>query len=76
MFVQEYRHDPKTGVNALVREYDDGIPEPPADPQAARIAELEATVAALKDNATGKITKAQLAARLAAEASGARIKVE
>ncbi len=68
MFVQEYRHDPKTGVNALVREYDDGIPEPPADPQAARVAELEATVAALKDNATGKITKAQLTARLAAKA--------
>lgn len=66
MFVQEYRHDPKTGVNALVREYDDGIPEPPADPQAARIAELEATVAALKDNATGKITKAQLVTKLAA----------
>lgn len=64
MFVQEYRHDPKTGVNALVREYDDGIPEPPADPQAARIAELEATVTALTEQATGKITKAQLTARL------------
>lgn len=66
MFVQEYRHDPKTGVNALVREYDDGIPEPPADPQAARIAELEAKVAALTDQATGKITKAQLVTKLAA----------
>lgn len=71
MFVQEYRHDPKTGVNALVREYDDGIPEPPDDPQAARIAELEAKVAALTDQATGKITKAQLVTKLAArEAKG------
>lgn len=67
MFVQEYRHDLKTGENELVREYDDGQPEPPLDPQAARIAELEATVAALRDNATGKITKAQLTARLAAK---------
>ena len=24
MLVQEYRHDLKTGVNELVREYDDG----------------------------------------------------
>lgn len=68
MLVQEYRHDPETGVNELVREYDDGQPEPPDDPQAAKIAELESTVAALKDSATGKITKAQLTARLAAKA--------
>jgi len=64
MFVQEYRHDPKTGVNALVREYDDGTPEPELDPQSQKIAELEATVAALTEQATGKITKTQLAARL------------
>ena len=36
------------------------------DPQAAKLAELEATVAALRDNATGKITKAQLVTKLAA----------
>ena len=62
MIVQEFRD----GV--LIREYDDGQPEPELDPQAARIAELESTVAALKDQATGKITKAQLTARLAAKA--------
>lgn len=60
MLVQEYQN----GV--LVREYDDGQPEPPDDPQAAKLAELEATVAALRDNATGKITKAQLVTKLAA----------
>lgn len=71
MLVQEFRN------SVLVAEYEVADPvEPEPDPQAARIAELEATVAALKDNATGKITKAQLAARLAAEASGARIKAE
>ena len=68
--VQEFQN----GV--LIREYDDGQPEPPDDPQAARIADLEQRVAILTDSATGKITKAQLAARLAAESSGARIKVE
>lgn len=62
MIVQEFQN----GV--LVNEYDDGQPEPELDPQLAKIAELEATVAALKDNATGKITKAQLTARLAAKA--------
>ncbi len=76
MLAQEYRHDPKTGENVLVREYDDGQPEPPADPQATRIAELEATVAALKDQATGKITKAQLTARLAALPSAPMAQVE
>lgn len=57
MIVQEYRD----GV--LVREYDDGTPEPELDPQ-QEIAELKATVAALTEQATGKITKAQLTARL------------
>lgn len=58
MLVQEYQN------GALVREYDDGTPEPELDPQAQEIAELKATVAALTDQATGKITKAQLTARL------------
>lgn len=43
---------------------------PNSDSQADRIAELESTVAALKDQATGKITKAQLATRLAAAKPG------
>ncbi len=43
----------------------------PDDPQAARIAELEEKVADLTDQATGKITKAQLVTKLAArEAKG------
>ena len=58
MLVQEYQN----GV--LVREYDDGTPEPELDPQLAKIAELEQRVADLTDQATGKITKAQLTARL------------
>lgn len=58
MLIQEFQN----GV--LVREYDDGTPEPELDPQAQKIAELEATVTALTEQATGKITKTQLAARL------------
>ena len=58
MLVQEYQN----GV--LVREYDDGTPEPALDPQSQKIAELEATVTALTEQATGKITKAQLTAPL------------
>ncbi len=60
MIVQEFQN----GV--LVNEYDDGTPEPELDPQAQKIADLEATVTALTEQATGKITKAQLTARLAA----------
>ena len=40
------------------------IDPPELDPQSQKIAELEATVTALTDQATGKITKAQLTAHL------------
>lgn len=55
----------ENGVLVSVRDED----EPPADkldPQSQKIAELEATLTALTEQATGKITKAQLTARLAA----------
>lgn len=53
----------ENGVLVDVRNEDEP-PAPELDPQAQRIADLEATVTALTEQATGKITKAQLTARL------------
>lgn len=61
--VETYENGVLVGVRDEVEP-----PAPELDPQAAKIAELEQRVADLTDSATGKITRAQLNARLAAKA--------
>ena len=62
--------DPSKPNGNVIREEVVEVPDTPVDPQSQKIAELEATVTALTEQATGKITKAQLATRLAAAKPG------
>jgi len=58
--------DPSKPNSNIISEGDLPDAAEALDPQSQKIAELEATVTALTEQATGKITKAQLTARLTA----------